>query len=124
MTETFYDVLGVDPGATTSDIEDAYRERIKETHPDLNDDEDADEATQRVIEARNVLSDEEERERYDRLGHAAYVGDADGGTTETDADESGGSASRAARRRWRAYGCWAAPRRRRGSRSRPHSRQW
>jgi len=97
MTETFYDVLGVDPGATTSDIEDAYRERIKETHPDLNDDEDADEATQRVIEARNVLSDEEERERYDRLGHAAYVGDADGGTTETDADESGGSASRAAR---------------------------
>lgn len=95
MTETFYDVLGVEPDATTSDIEDAYRERIKETHPDLNDAEDADEATQRVIEARNVLSDETERERYDRVGHAAYVGDGD--ASASDADEPGGAASRAAR---------------------------
>jgi len=97
MTETFYDVLGVEPDATTSDIEDAYRERIKETHPDLNDDEDADEATQRVIEARNVLSDEDERERYDRMGHDAYVAGEGTDTAASQTDAPGGAASRAAR---------------------------
>ena len=95
MTETFYDVLGVEPDATASDIEDAYRERLKETHPDHNDDADADEATQRVIEARNVLTDDDERARYDRLGHEAYVGaDTAGSDHHHDAR---GAAARAAR---------------------------
>lgn len=95
MTETFYEVLGVDPDASTSDIEDAYRERLKETHPDLNDDADADRETQRVIEARDVLTDDEERARYDRIGHDAYVGNESGASN----DESGGrgAAARAAR---------------------------
>ncbi|ACV48642.1 MULTISPECIES: J domain-containing protein [Halomicrobium] len=94
MTETFYDVLGVEPDATASDIEDAYRERLKETHPDHNDDADADEATQRVIEARNVLTDDDERARYDRLGHDAYVGADAAGSDHHDAR---GAAARAAR---------------------------
>lgn len=95
MTETFYDVLGVDRDAATSDIEEAYRERLKETHPDHNDDADADRATQRVIEAREVLTDEDERARYDRLGHEAYVGESPAAGSED--DEAGGAASRAAR---------------------------
>ena len=95
MTETFYDVLGVDRDAATSDIEDAYRERLKETHPDLNDDADADRATQRVIEAREVLTDEEERARYDRLGHEAYVGE--GPAAGGDESNREGAATRAAR---------------------------
>jgi len=98
MTETFYDVLGVDPDATTSEIETAYRERIKETHPDRNDDADADEATQRVLEARTVLSDEDERRRYDRLGHDAYVGnETDTAGTDADSSSTDGAAARAAR---------------------------
>jgi len=75
MTETFYDVLGVAEDATTEEIEAAYRERLKETHPDVSDDEDAGQATKTLIEARDVLVDEDERARYDRLGHDAYVGD-------------------------------------------------
>jgi curved DNA-binding protein CbpA len=95
MTETFYEVLGVDPDASTSDIETAYRERLKETHPDHNDDADADRATQRVIEARDVLTDDEERARYDRIGHEAYVDD--GSTAPSDDPEPAGAATRAAR---------------------------
>jgi len=95
MTETFYDVLGVEPDATASDIEDAYRERLKETHPDHNDDADADEATQRVIEARNVLTDDDERARYDRLGHEAYVGADTAGSDHH--HDTRGAAARAAR---------------------------
>ncbi|MFD1644820.1 J domain-containing protein [Haloarchaeobius litoreus] len=90
MTETFYDVLGVDTDATQDEITAAYRERVKETHPDLNDSGDAAEAFQRVAEAEEVLSDPDERARYDRLGHASYqrmFGDADGwGRTRTDDD--------------------------------------
>lgn len=78
MTETYYDRLGVDPDASTAEVEQAYRDRLKETHPDVSDDEDASERTRALIEARDVLTDEDERARYDRLGHEQYV---DGQTT-------------------------------------------
>lgn len=92
MTETFYEVLGVSPDASTDEIEAAYRERLKETHPDHSDAADAEEATRRVIEARDVLTDEAERERYDRLGHEAYVAD-EASPVDRSGDEgaSGGS---------------------------------
>lgn len=92
MTETFYDVLGVDPDASTADIRAAYRDRLKETHPDVSDDADASEATQRLIEARDVLTDADERARYDRLGHEAYVS---GESVESD---DGSTVSETARR--------------------------
>ncbi|WP_135302919.1 J domain-containing protein [Haloarcula amylovorans] len=73
MSETFYELLGVAEDATTDEIEAAYRERLKETHPDVSDDDDARVATRKLVEARDVLVDEAERARYDRVGHAAYV---------------------------------------------------
>ncbi|RQG97625.1 DnaJ domain-containing protein [Natrarchaeobius oligotrophus] len=78
MGETYYDVLEVDPDATQAEIRDAYRERVLETHPDHNDDPDATDQFQRVSTAQAVLTDGDERARYDRLGHDAYVGLADG----------------------------------------------
>lgn len=88
MTETFYDVLGVAEDATTDEIEAAYRERLKETHPDVSDDEDAGRATKTLIEARDVLVDEAERARYDRLGHDAYVSDSPEPSASSSAAES------------------------------------
>jgi curved DNA-binding protein CbpA len=94
MTETFYDVLGVAEDATTDEIETAYRERLKETHPDVSDDDDAGRATKALIEARDVLVDEDERARYDRLGHDAYVGsDAEPSGPESTTDQSESSES-------------------------------
>jgi hypothetical protein len=74
MTESYYDLLGVAPDASTEEIERAYRERLKRTHPDVSDAEDAADRTRRLIRAREVLTDSVERDRYDRLGHAGYVG--------------------------------------------------
>lgn len=74
MARDYYERLGVPRGASTAEIERAYRERIKETHPDVSDDDSAHERTKRLIEARDVLTDETERRRYDRIGHEAYVG--------------------------------------------------
>lgn len=87
MAEDYYDRLGVSSDASTAEIEQAYRDRLKETHPDVNDDESASEHTKRVIEAKDVLTDEAERKRYDRLGHDAYV---DGETTATDSAGTAG----------------------------------
>lgn len=75
MTETFYEVLGVPPDASDAAIRDAYRERVKETHPDVSDHPEAEARFKRVKRAEEVLGDAEERAAYDRLGHAAYVGD-------------------------------------------------
>lgn len=95
MTTTFYDVLGVDPDATTDEIRSAYRERLKESHPDLNEDDDANEATRRIIRARDVLTDEDERARYDRVGHEEFVGDSESAVDEDDVSNAAAAARRA-----------------------------
>jgi curved DNA-binding protein CbpA len=73
MPRSFYEVLGVSEAASEAEIQDAYRNRLKETHPDHNDDENADEQTKRLIQAHDILINDAERERYDDLGHAAYI---------------------------------------------------
>ena len=78
MADTYYDVLGVSPDADQEAIRAAYREKVKETHPDVSDDPDAGERFKRVTRAEEVLGDEDERATYDRLGHDAYVGRVSG----------------------------------------------
>jgi hypothetical protein len=89
MARTYYDVLGVPASADQDAIDRAWRERVKETHPDQNDDPNAAEQFLTVKEAYDVLGDPEERERYDRLGHDQYMdsGGATGGADRS-ANES------------------------------------
>lgn len=77
MAETYYERLGVASDASRGAIEAAYRDRLKETHPDVSDDPAAAKRTRELIEAKRVLTDADERARYDRLGHRAYVGKSD-----------------------------------------------
>jgi molecular chaperone DnaJ len=115
----YYAVLGVPHDASQSEIESAYRDRVKETHPDLNDDPDASERFQRVKRAEEVLADPDERARYDRLGHADYVGNgapsgggspggSTGGNTASGGASSGSGSRTRSRARWTADG-WTAP---------------
>ncbi|AGB32165.1 heat shock protein DnaJ domain protein [Natrinema pellirubrum DSM 15624] len=107
MGETYYEVLEVDPDATADEIESAYRDRVLETHPDHSDAPDAAERFQRVQTARSVLTDGDERARYDRLGHEAYVRLADGTATDDAAGETAdtdGSGRNSDRRRSHATG--------------------
>ncbi len=73
MTEDFYDVLGVDRDASEEEIKRAYREKATEYHPDVSDAEDAEEKFKQVKKAHEVLTDEEKRQAYDRLGHDRFV---------------------------------------------------
>lgn len=65
----FYDVLGVSPDATPSEIKKAYRKKAMQTHPDKHpDDPDAQAKFQEVGEAYQVLNDPDLRKRYDEFG--------------------------------------------------------
>lgn len=73
MGETFYSVLEVSAEAEPDQIRRAYRQRVKESHPDLNDADATPREFKRLTTARDVLLDADERSTYDRLGHTTYV---------------------------------------------------
>jgi molecular chaperone DnaJ len=72
MTEDFYDVLGVSRDADEDEIKQAYRKKATEYHPDVSDDPDAEEKFKKIQKAKEVLSDEEKRQAYDRMGHERF----------------------------------------------------
>lgn len=67
----YYEVLGVQKGASAEDIKKAYRKLAMKYHPDRNpDNKDAEEKFKEAAEAYEVLSDDEKRSRYDQFGFA------------------------------------------------------
>ena len=69
----YYEVLGLQKGASDDEIKKAYRRLAKENHPDLHPgDKACEERFKEIGEAYEVLSDPEKKERYDQYGHAAF----------------------------------------------------
>ncbi len=67
----YYEVLGLEKGASDDEIKRAYRKLAKKYHPDMNPgDKDAEAKFKEVGEAYEVLSDADKKARYDQFGFA------------------------------------------------------
>src|SRR3989344_121957 len=69
MTQTFYEILGIDTKASQKEVKSAFRKLARKHHPDVNGDP---AKFREIYEAYDVLIDSNKRENYDRLGHEQY----------------------------------------------------
>lgn len=75
----YYEVLGVNRSATDQELKTAYRRLAHQYHPDKNQaDPEAEEKFKEAAEAYAVLSNAEQRQRYDHFGHAGVSSGAAG----------------------------------------------
>lgn len=71
----YYEVLGVDRGASKAEIKKAYRQKALEYHPDrTNHCKESEEKFKEASEAYEVLHDDQKRQLYDAYGHAGLQG--------------------------------------------------
>lgn len=67
----YYEVLGLQKGASEDDIKKAYRKAAKANHPDLHPgDKEAEARFKEANEAYAILSDPDKRAKYDQFGFA------------------------------------------------------
>lgn len=64
----YYKILGVERGASETDIKKAFRKLAHKYHPDVSKEKDAEVKFKDVNEAYQTLSDPEKRAAYDQLG--------------------------------------------------------
>lgn len=88
----YYELLGLEKGATDDEIKRAFRKQALKYHPDRNpDNKEAEEKFKELNEAYQVLSDPQKKAQYDQFGHTDFgAGGFDGGFGGFDFSEMGG----------------------------------
>ena len=67
MSNNYYELLGVDPKASSEEIKKSYRNLARKYHPDINKEEGAEQKFKQINEAYETLSDDYKRQDYDTL---------------------------------------------------------
>lgn len=77
MGKDYYNILGVEKGASQDEIKKAFRKQAHKYHPDKPDGDEA--KFKEANEAYQVLGDPEKRSKYDQFGSAAFENGGMGG---------------------------------------------
>jgi molecular chaperone DnaJ len=84
----YYEILGVEKGATAEEIKKAYRKTALKYHPDRNpDNAEAEDKFKEAAEAYEVLGNAEKRAKYDQFGHAGVGNGHFGGGQNVNMDD-------------------------------------
>jgi DnaJ-class molecular chaperone len=74
MSETFYNILGVNENATKEEIKKAYRSLSMKNHPDKNrNNPNATQMFQKITEAYETLGDDQKRSEYDMMNKHPFL---------------------------------------------------
>ena len=76
LSQSYYDILEVDQNATIADIKKSFRLLALKHHPDKNKSNESHQKFLQIVEAYEVLSDENSRRKYDLINsssnHSSY----------------------------------------------------
>ncbi|KAL5249819.1 hypothetical protein ACHWQZ_G018592 [Mnemiopsis leidyi] len=78
MGKDYYQVLGINKGASAEEIKKAYKKSALKFHPDKNKSPGAEEKFKEIAEAFEVLSDPQKKEIYDKYGEEGLKGGGGG----------------------------------------------
>ena len=77
--KNYYEILGVKKDATDSDIKKKYRKLVRQYHPDVSDDPDADNKIAEINNAYETIRDKDKRAEYDAMLNNPFAGQSNGG---------------------------------------------
>ena len=66
-TQSYYEILGIEKGATQEEVKKAYRKLSMKWHPDRNKNVGAEDKFKEIGSAYSVLSDPVKRREYDQM---------------------------------------------------------
>lgn len=72
--KNYYDILGVKKDATEAEIKKKYRKLVRQYHPDVSDDPNADEKIAEINNAYETLRDKDKRAEYDAMQANPFAG--------------------------------------------------
>jgi len=71
LSQSYYDILEIDQHATNADIKKSFRLLALKYHPDKNKSNESHQKFLQIVEAYEVLSDENSRRKYDLMNSSS-----------------------------------------------------
>ncbi|MGP5221774.1 DnaJ C-terminal domain-containing protein [Psychrobacter celer] len=77
--KNYYDILGIKKDASDADIKKKYRKLVRQYHPDVSDDPNADNKIAEINNAYETLRDKDKRAQYDAMLDNPFAGQGGAG---------------------------------------------